>query len=292
MAVSKSPYHHLLSDLASLLTAVAGESVTMVKRNAPEQSLTLKRSQEWTIYLEFLKGLFTLVDRLSALYIPLRDQPLFMDSLEDAVTSHLRSVLAPALGPGTDPMEVTMTIGTAVAESRQEYERFKFLPTESGKEKDAFFQALGERVAQLVGASGNGQVISAAVLCVSAAISAMQSALDNFARGQRTSEASQPEADAAPSASTAVRTGAQVPEPRARPSIGNEIKLVSVMASVAGEEVETRWGLHPRFRQDLSAQERQEITRLMNRVAQILGERYAAVAFSPEWANWKPVGNV
>jgi hypothetical protein len=200
--------------------------------------------------------------------------------------------LAPALGPDTDHMEVTMTIGNAVAESRQEYERFKFLPTESGKEKDAFFQALGERVAQLLGASGNGQVISAAVLCVSAAIPAMQSALEDFVKGQRLSEVGQPEADAVLSVGPTLRADAPAAEARPRPSIGNEIKLVSVMASLAGEEVETRWGLHPRFRQDLSSQERQEITRLMNRATRILGERYAAVACSPAWANWKPVGNV
>ena len=73
--------------------------------------------------------------------------------------------------------------------------------------------------------------------------------------------------------------------------IGNEIKLVSVMSSVEGEEVETRWGLHPRFRQDLRPEEAQELSRRMNRVTQILGERYAKVAFSADWKTWHLSGH-
>jgi len=72
---------------------------------------------------------------------------------------------------------------------------------------------------------------------------------------------------------------------------GTEIKLVSVMATVAGEEVETRWGLHPRFRQDLSPEDMQQVATLMNRVAKILGERYASVAFSDEWTSWHKAGH-
>jgi hypothetical protein len=72
---------------------------------------------------------------------------------------------------------------------------------------------------------------------------------------------------------------------------GAEIKLISVMAAVTGEEVETRWGLHPRFRRDLTALEIQDLTRLMNRLTKIVGERYAAVAFSEQWASWHTAGN-
>jgi hypothetical protein len=57
------------------------------------------------------------------------------------------------------------------------------------------------------------------------------------------------------------------------------------------EEVETRWGLHPRFRQDLTPDDMRELSRLMNRVTRILGERYAAVAFSPNWTPWQQVGH-
>ena len=80
-------------------------------------------------------------------------------------------------------------------------------------------------------------------------------------------------------------------QPLAGGSMGNEIKLVSVMSMLENEEVETRWGLHPRFRQDLTPDDMRELSRLMNRVTRILGERYAAVAFSPNWAPWQQVGH-
>jgi hypothetical protein len=67
--------------------------------------------------------------------------------------------------------------------------------------------------------------------------------------------------------------------------------LVSLMSSVSGEEVETRWGLHPQFRQDLTPAELQQLTKLLNRVAKILGERYAAVAFSEQWTSWHKAGH-
>jgi hypothetical protein len=35
----------------------------------------------------------------------------------------------------------------------------------------------------------------------------------------------------------------------------------------------------------------QEVTKLMNRVAKILGERYASVAFSDEWTSWHKAGH-
>ena len=86
MGTSKNPYSEQLRGIAELILAVAGESVTVMKRNAPERALKLKRHDEWSIYLEFLKVMFNLTDRLSVLYLPIKEQPQFMDSLEDAVT--------------------------------------------------------------------------------------------------------------------------------------------------------------------------------------------------------------
>jgi len=126
-----------------------------------------------------------------------------------------------------------------------------------------------------MGASGNGMVTSAATLCASSAIGAMHAVFTN-APGATVSSQAPP--------STAVVDGTPG-------GAGNEIKLVSVLASVSGEEVETRWGVHPRFRQDLRPEEAQELSRLMNRVTVILGKRYADVAFSPEWASWHRMGH-
>ena len=112
MATETTEYKERLRQLAELMLAVSGESVTMMKRNAPEQALKLKRQDEWGIYLEFLKIMFNLTDRLVALHIPLKDQMEFMNGLEDAVTQQLKQALEPAFGNNADQMEIMMTIGT------------------------------------------------------------------------------------------------------------------------------------------------------------------------------------
>ena len=277
MATANTEYKERLQQLAELMLAVSGESVTMMKRNAPEQALKLKRQQEWGIYLEFLKVLFNLTDRLVALHLPLKDQMEFMNGLEDAVTQQLRRVLEPAFGRDTDQMEIVMTIGTTVAESRQTYEQYKFLISEDSKTKHEMFRTFGDRVTELLGAPGNIQLSSAATLCASAAVPAIEAVLQGQAP---------PSTEASPSL-----IQSETPVASQEKSTGQEIKLVSMMSSVSGEEVETRWGLHPQFRSDLTPTELQQLTKLLNRVAKILGGRYASVAFSPEWASWHKAGN-
>jgi hypothetical protein len=277
MATATTEYKDRLRQLAELMLAVSGESVTMMKRNAPEQALKLKRQDEWGIYLEFLKIMFNLTDRLVALHIPLKDQLEFMNGLEDAVTQQLKQALEPAFGNNADQMEIVMTIGTTVAESRQTYEHYKFLITEDSKTKNEMFRDFGENVADALGAPRNAQLSAAASLCASAVVPALSAVLQGQAPPtQDSAQLSPPAHDGA---------GEQ------KPSTGQEIKLVSLMSSVSGEEVETRWGLHPRFRDDLTLSELQQLTKLLNRVAKILGERYAAVAFSKEWATWHKAGH-
>src|SRR6478752_7736587 len=140
-------YSEQQRSLADLMLAVAGESVTVLKKNAPEQALKLKRQDEWGLYIEFLKVMFNLTDRISALYLPIKEQPQFMDKLEDAVTVQLKQVLEPAFGSGADHMEIMLTIGAAVAESRQAYERYRFLVTEDNPAKDEMLKDFGGRVA-------------------------------------------------------------------------------------------------------------------------------------------------
>ncbi|HJU05354.1 MAG TPA: hypothetical protein VJ692_09385 [Nitrospiraceae bacterium] len=272
MATSEGTPPHILRELAGLMLAVAGESVTMVKRSAPERALKMKKQQEWTVYLEFLKVLFNLADRLVAFHLPIQERPHFMNSLEDTVSEQLKNVLAPALGSDADMMEVVLTIGKTVAESRHVYEQFAFLPTEESPKKEQFFKAFAERVAEAMQTPGNGSVISAATMCANAAIPAMNAAFSGT------------------SPATSGNEGMEKPTPSVR-GTGNEIKLISVMAAMEGEAVETRWGLHPRFRQDLKPEEVQQLSRLMNRLTRILGERYAAVAFSDDWTSWHHIGH-
>ncbi|HYR60950.1 MAG TPA: hypothetical protein VEM37_06295 [Nitrospiraceae bacterium] len=286
MATANQENQSQLRQLAELILAVAGESVTVMKRNAPERALKLKRHDEWGIYLEFLKVMFNLTDRLSALYLPIKEQPQFMDSLEDAVTLQLKNVLEPAFGSGADQMEIMLTVGAAVAESRQAYERYRFLVTENNPVKDEMLKDFGGRVADAMGIAGNAQVSSAATLCASAVIPAIKAIL-----------AGDPPPVAAVGTAAPVTTHT-MPAPPPSPATsglqgptGTEIKLVSVMSTIAGEEVETRWGLHPRFRQDLPPEDMQRVAKLMNRVAKILGERYASVAFSDEWTSWHKAGH-
>ncbi|MBS0182523.1 MAG: hypothetical protein JSS39_08980 [Nitrospira sp.] len=277
MATTTTEYKDRLRQLAELMLAVSGESVTMMKRNAPEQALKLKRQDEWGIYLEFLKVMFNLTDRLVALHIPMKDQMEFMNGLEDAVTQQLKGVLEPAFGNNADQMEIVLTIGTTVAQSRRTYEKYKFLISEDSKIKNEMFRDFGDKVADALGASGNAQLSSAATLCASAVVPALSSILQGQAP---------PSQEALQTAPPAVGTSTEQ-----KKSIAQEIKLVSLMSSVSGEEVETRWGLHPRFREDLTPSELQQLTKLLNRVAKILGERYAAVAFSKDWASWHKAGH-
>jgi hypothetical protein len=277
VATSLINHKDTIRALAELLLAIAGESVTLVKKSAPDRALKLKRKEEWEIYLEFLKVLFNLADRLSAMHLPLADQPEFMNQLEDAVSHQLKSLLAQAISNTSDPMELVMTVGLTVAESRRLYEPFKFMVTEDSKQKQEMLAQFGTRVAQAMGDPSNGQISASATLCAGAVIPAMNALFEGRQPEQ------QPETPAA--------AQAQPERPAPSSGTGNEIKLVSVVAAITGEEVETRWGLHPRFRRDLTAQEAQELTRLMNRVTKILGERYAAVAFSDNWATWHEAGH-
>jgi len=278
MANTITQYKERLRQLAELMLAVSGESVTMMKRNAPEQALKLKRQDEWGIYLEFLKIMFNLTDRLVALHIPLKDQLEFMNGLEDAVTQQLKQALEPAFGNNADQMEIVMTIGTTVAESRQTYEHYKFLITEDSKTKNEMFHNFGENVAEALGAPRNARLSAAASLCASAVVPALSAVLQGQAPPAQDDVAQ-------------LKSSANERSTEQRPSTGQEIKLVSLMSSVSGEEVETRWGLHPRFRDDLTTSELQQLTKLLNRVAKILGERYAAVAFSKDWATWHKAGH-
>ena len=285
MATVNQEYQSQLRQLAELMLAVAGESVTVMKRSAPERALKLKRQEEWGLYLEFLKVMFNLTDRLSALYLPVKVQPQFMDSLEDAVTLQLKNVLEPAFGSGADQMEIMLTVGTAVTESRQTYEQYRFLVTEDNPAKDKMLKEFGGRVADTMGIAGNAQVSAAATLCASAVIPAIKAILAG----------DKPPTAVVSIATHATDTTSTPPPPtetlKPQGQTGTEIKLVSVMSTVTGEEVETRWGLHPRFRQDLPPEDMQQVAKLMNRVAKILGERYASVAFSDEWTSWHKAGH-
>ena len=292
---SADNYDGILKDLAHTMMSVARESVSLIKRSDQKQAMKLQRKQEWDIYLEFLRMLFNLVDRLSGFYIPIQGQRDFMNSLEDSVANQLKNVLAPSLSSSeVDDMEVTLSVGQTVSESRKTYERFKFVVTDQSKERDQYFQFFSERVASKAGAPGKQEITAAAFLCASAVVPALKSLFDDATKPQV--EAATPAASLA----TAEKSGASVASAQegksSTPSGASEpgknlIKLISVMSRAQGEEVESWWGLLPQFRRDLPPDEAKELAKHMNRVTRIVGERFAIVASLAQTEPNQPVGN-
>ena len=260
MKHSIQEHEPILKDLSNTILDVCRESVTLVKRSDPSVTTTLSQKQEWEIYLEFLKVLFNLVDRISAFHVSIQQQPEFMNSLEDYVSERLKTLLAPSLSSAQiDEQEIVVAIGRTVAESRETYESYKFVCSDDSKERNAFFQHVGERVAGRIDAVNNQAIMSTTALCISAVIPALTALF----------EGKTPEPEAQPN--TAERSS----DPSTDPSGTKMIKLISVVTSITGEEFETRWGLLPQFRRDLKPDQVETLTDYMNRVAQIVGDRFA-----------------
>jgi len=294
---SAENYENVLKDLAHTMMSVARESVGLIKRSDQKLAIKLQRKQEWDIYLEFLRMLFNLVDRLSGFYIPIQGQREFMNSLEDSVAHQLQTVLAPSLSSSeVDDMEVTLSVGQVVSDSRKTYEKFKFVVTDQTKERDQYFQFFSERIASKAGAPGKQEITAAAFLCGSAVVPALKSLFE---------DATKPKVEAAMAgASLAGKegSGSSLPgqegsssNPSGAPETAgkNLIKLISVVSRAQGEEVESWWGLHPQFRRDLPPEEAKELAKHMNRATRIVGERFAVVASLAQSGTNpnQPVGN-
>ncbi len=279
---SAENYESVLKDLAHTMMSVARESVGLIKRSDQKLAMKLQRKQEWEIYLEFLRMLFNLVDRLSGFYIPIQAQKEFMNSLEDSVAHQLKTVLAPSLSSSeVDDMEVTLSVGQVVSDSRKTYEKFRFVVTDQSKERDQYFHFFSERIASKAGVPGKQEITAAAFLCGSAVVPALKSLFEDT-----TQPKVEPATSAAPSVanegadlSVAAEKGSSSTESGAPERAGkNLIKLISVVSRAQGEEVESWWGLHPQFRRDLPADEAKELAKHMNRATRIVGERFAVVA--------------
>ena len=285
---TKKEYDPILQDVANTMLGVARESVALVKRSDHTISTKFTREQEWAMYLEFLKVMFNLTDRVSAFYIPVQQQPLFMDSLEDHVSDRLTTLLAPSMSSSEiDGQEVILSIGQAVAESRRIYEKYKFVFSEETKERDAYFQHTAERVAERAGDANNQAILAASTLCTKAIIPAL-TALFEGKTGQEclASPSCQPEpaSQPAPTTSSSSPSEPSTLTPQA-------IKLISIVSSISGDECETRWGLFPQFRRDLHPEHVQELTTHMNRVAQLLGDRFAILSSKRSEESNQPSGH-
>jgi len=294
---SDEQYTGVQKDLAHTMMSVARESVALIKRSDQQQSIKLQRKQEWEIYLEFLRMLFNLVDRLSAFYIPVQAQRDFMNELEDSVASQLKTVLAPSLSASEiDDMEVTLSIGQTVAESRQIYEQHKFVVTDQSKERDQFFQFFSERVAAKAGAPGKKEITAAAFLCGTAVVPALKALFEDAGKPKTDSSASSTvtsndQSSSSDSSSSSAPSSSTSSTGPAGQSQAGLIKLISVMSRSQGEEVETWWGLHPQFRRDLPPDEAKQLANHMNRATRIVGERFAVVASLAQAGTDQPIGH-
>ena len=282
MKHSIQEHESLLNDLSNTILDVCRESVTLIKRSDHAATINLSQQQEWEIYLEFLKVLFNLVDRVSAFYVSIQQQPEFMNSLEDHVGERLKTLLAPSLSSAQiDEQEIVVAIGRTVAESRETYEPYKFVFSEDTKERNAFMQHVGERVAGRAGAVNNQAIVSTTTLCISAVIPALTALF----------EGKTPEPEGKTSPATQPRAAEQSSGPSTGTSGTQLIKLISVVASISGEEFETRWGLLPQFRRDLKPDQVTALTDYMNRVARIVGDRFAIESAKVLGKTDPPVGN-
>jgi len=276
---SADMYASTVKELATTMLGVARESVSLVKRSNQQQGMKLKQKQEWDVYIELLRLMYNLIERLSGFYIPIQEQPEFMEKLEDAVIHQLKAVLAPTLSAAEiDDREMTLSMGQIMTESRNVYDRFKFVVTDQTKTRDEFFTFFGERVAEKAGASGNKDLISAAMLCGSAIIPAFKKLFEDSTQTSQAKPGTQQSHPVSPPPASALSFDT---------AKGQTIKLVRVVSRISGEEVETWWGVHPRFQRDLQPQELKELSQHMNRVTRILGERFSVVATKLE----SPGGN-
>ncbi len=293
---STENYESVLKDLAHTMMSVARESVGLIKRSDQQLAMKLQRKQEWEIYLEFLRMLFNLVDRLSGFYIPIQGQKDFMNSLEDSVAHQLKTVLAPSLSSSeVDDMEVTLSVGQVVADSRKTYEKFKFVVTDQTKERDQYFQFFSERIASKAGAPGKQEITAAAFLCGSAVVPALKSLFEDATKpkAQPATAAAQSVAEKSGSSGAAEKGSSSTQSGGPETAGKNLIKLISVVSRAQGEEVESWWGLHPQFRRDLPPDEAKELAKHMNRATRIVGERFAVVASLAQSGTNpnQPVGN-
>lgn len=85
------------------------------------------------------------------------------------------------------------------------------------------------------------------------------------------------------------------PEPPSMSSIDNngsevawDVELLRVLVNRTGTQVEAQWAIHPQLKQDLQPAEWQELTDLMAKVTDIVGERFSQALIN---ADPMPPGN-
>jgi hypothetical protein len=165
--------------LGELMLMIARESMALLKRNTPDIASTMTRKQEWEAFLEFLKVLFNLTDRVGAFYVPVSEYLQFLDAVEDAVIDQMNNAFRQQAGPGYDEIPVKVCIAAAFDDAQKLYQPHQFLVTEEGAERDRFFKKFGEAVSTAMGARGHNALVTAATMCASSSIAAMKALMES-----------------------------------------------------------------------------------------------------------------
>ena len=165
--------------LAELMLMIARESMTLLKRNNPAVATKALQKQEWEAFIEFLKVLFNLADRVGAFYVPVSEYLQFLDALEDAVIDQMNNAFRQQAGPGYDEVPVKISIAAAFDAGQKFYQPHQFMVTEEGKERDAYFNKFGEAVATALSSRGHTTIVTTAAMCASSSIAAMKALMES-----------------------------------------------------------------------------------------------------------------
>ena len=165
--------------MSELMLMIARESMTLLTRNTPDIAGKMTRKQEWEAFLEFLKVLFNLADRVGAFYVPVSEYLQFLDAVEDAVIDQMNNAFRQQAGPGYDETPVKVSIAAAFDDAQKFYQPFQFLVTEESPERDRYFKKFGETVSTAMGSRGHNSIVTAATMCASSSIAAMKALMES-----------------------------------------------------------------------------------------------------------------
>src|SRR5260370_16793500 len=112
--------------MGELMLMIARESMTLLKRNPPDIGGKMTRKQEWEAFLEFLKVLFNLADRVGAFYVPVSEYLQFLDAVEDAAIDQMNNAFRQQAVPEYEETPLKVSISAAFYDPQQFHQPFQF----------------------------------------------------------------------------------------------------------------------------------------------------------------------
>jgi len=166
--------------LGELMIAISRESMTLLKRQAPNALGALDRKQEWEAFIDFLKVLFNIAERVATLYIPVSEYLQFLDAVEAAVIDQMNNAFRKQAGPGYDETPLNVSIAAAFETAQKFYLSHRFMITDDSPDRDRYLKAFGEAVANTLGLKGNKMIVTTASMCAGSSITAIKALLESI----------------------------------------------------------------------------------------------------------------